>query len=118
MPFLRHYANGASIGAVELGKQVLTIGRANDNTIVLDDGTVSGQHAKVSRRGDVYVMEDCDSNNGLSHNGKRIKEHVFTENDIVTIGTHDFEYVHSLPQDFEKTLKIKKSFIPGVYYTE
>ena len=117
MPFLRHYANGASVGAVEL-VETLTIGRGRDNTIVLDDGTVSGHHAKVCKRDKHFVMIDCDSTNGIQFLGKKVKEHVFNENDIVTIGTHDFEFVHKLPQDFEKTLKIKKSWIPGVYFTE
>jgi len=114
MPFLRHYANGVSVGAVELG-DTLTIGRTKENTIVLDDGTVSARHAKVGRRSDVFVMEDCDSTNGISFNGKKVKEHIFKESDVVTIGTHDFEFVHKLPQDFEKPLNIKKSCIPGVY---
>lgn len=117
MPFLRHYANGASVGAVELEKR-LTIGRSNDNGIVLDDGTVSGYHAEVQKRGDQFVMVDCNSTNGIQFNGKKIKEHYFTDNDVVTIGTHDFEFVHTLPQEFEQTLKIKKSWIPGIYYTE
>ena len=117
MAFLRHYANGASVGAVELGDTV-TIGRAKENNIVLDDGTVSGQHAKVCRRGNEFVMIDCNSTNGIHFKGKKVSEHVFKENDVVTIGTHDFEFVHKLPQDFTKTLKIKKSWIPGVYYTE
>jgi pSer/pThr/pTyr-binding forkhead associated (FHA) protein len=117
MPFLRHYANGAAIGAVELTKE-LTIGRAKDNTIVLDDGTVSSHHASVCQRGNDYVMIDNGSTNGIQFNGKKVVEHVFAENDVVTLGTHDFEFVHKLPQEFEKTLRIKKSWIPGVYYTE
>ena len=117
MPYLRHYANGASVGAVELVDD-LSIGRSNDNAIVLDDGTVSACHAKVCKRDDQFVMVDCDSTNGIQFNGKKVKEHIFSENDVVTIGTHDFEFVHSLPQEFEQTLKIKKSWIPGVYYTE
>ncbi len=117
MPFLRHYANGASVGAVELVDR-LSIGRSNDNEIVLDDGTVSACHAEVCKRGDQFVMIDCNSTNGIQYNGKRVPEHIFSENDVVTIGTHDFEFVHSLPQEFEQTLKIKKSWIPGIYYTE
>lgn len=117
MPFLRHYANGASVGAVELVDR-LSIGRSKDNEIVLDDGTVSARHAEVRKSGEFYLMIDCDSTNGIQFNGKKVKEHTFVENDIVTIGTHDFEFVHKIPQEFDQTLKIKKSWIPGVYYTE
>ncbi|GAB1265953.1 hypothetical protein NBRC116493_18320 [Aurantivibrio infirmus] len=117
MPYLRHFANGSPIGAVELGEAV-TIGRHNTNTIVLDDGTVSGEHAMVKAHGDLYVMVDCNSTNGILFNGKRVDEHVFADGDVIAIGTHEFEFVHQLPHEFEKTLKIKKSWIPGVYYTE
>ncbi|MEX1032892.1 MAG: FHA domain-containing protein [Cellvibrionaceae bacterium] len=117
MAYLRHYANGAAVGAVEL-TDFLTIGRGADNTIVLDDGTVSAQHATVKKQGDLYVMADCRSTNGIAFGGKRVDDHIFAVGDVVTIGTHEFEFVHELPDDFTKTLKIKKSWIPGVYYTE
>jgi pSer/pThr/pTyr-binding forkhead associated (FHA) protein len=117
MAFLRHYANGAVIGAVELTGSV-SIGRATDNAIVLDDGTVSAQHAVVEKKADLYVIMDRDSTNGLFFKGNRIREHIFAEGDVVTIGTHEFEFVRELTDEFAKTLKIKKSWIPGVYYTE
>lgn len=117
MPYLRHFANGSPVGAVEL-TETLTIGRLNSNTIALDDGTVSAEHAAVEARGESFVMIDRDSTNGILFNAKRVAEHVFADGDIITIGTHEFEFVNQLPQEFEKTLKIKKSWIPGVYYTE
>lgn len=117
MAFLRHYANGAVIGAVELTDSV-SLGRAVDNVIVLDDGTVSAHHAIVERRGDVYVIVDRDSTNGLFFKGSRVREHVFAEGDVLTIGTHEFEFVQEVRDGFARTLKIKKSWIPGVYYTE
>lgn len=117
MAFLRHYANGQVIGAVELGG-TLTIGRGTDNTIVLDDGTVSARHAEVEKQGDGYVIKDCASTNGLFFRGERIDQHVLSDGDVVTVGTHEFEFVHQLSDEFARTLKIKKSWIPGVYYTE
>lgn len=117
MAFLRHYANGAVVGAVEL-TDFLTVGRTADNTIVVDDGTVSARHATVRKTGDLHVMADCNSTNGILFDGKRVSEHIFADGDVVTIGTHEFEFLHQLPDEFAKTLKIKKSWIPGVYYTE
>lgn len=117
MAFLRHYANGAVVGAVEL-TDFVTIGRAADNTIVLDDGTVSAQHATVKRKGDLHVIADCRSTNGIFFDGNRVNDHIFAEGDVLSIGTHEFEFVHTLQDEFAKTLKIKKSWIPGVYYTD
>ena len=117
MPYLRHWVNGAAVGVVELAEQ-FTIGRAGNNDLQLDDGTVSGEHAIVKRRGELFVISDRNSTNGITLNGKRITEHTFAESDVVMIGTHEFEFLHKLPLDLTKTLKIKKSWIPGVYYTE
>lgn len=117
MPFLRHFANGAPVGAIELSDEI-TIGRAPGNSVQIDDGTVSAQHALVRRAGDKFVIVDCDSTNGVAFQGKKVKQHEFAEGDVVTLGTHDFEFLNRLPQEFEKTLKIRKSWIPGLYYTE
>lgn len=117
MPFLRHYANGAVVGAVELA-DIVSIGRSPNNTVVLDDGTVSARHATVMKSGEHFVIRDCDSTNGMFFGGERVPEHALKEGDVVTIGTHEFEFVHTLQDEFAKTLKIKKSWIPGVYYTE
>lgn len=116
MAFLRHFTNGVAVGAVELNDSV-TIGRARDNTVVLDDGTVSAHHAEVLRKEDDFVIIDCDSTNGLYVSGQRVAYHKFSDGDVVTLGTSEFEYVTTLPQDFSRTLKIKKSWIPGIYYT-
>ena len=117
MPYLRHWVNGATVGVVELAEE-FSIGRAGSNDLQLDDGTVSSEHAVVVRRGELFAVLDRDSTNGITLNGKRISEHTFAEGDVITIGTHEFEFLHKLPVDLSKTLKIKKSWIPGIYYTE
>lgn len=117
MPFLRHWINGSTAGVVELAGD-FTIGRSAANNLKIDDGTVSSEHAVIKQRGELYTICDLDSTNGVFLNGKKINEHTFAEGDVVMIGTHELEFLHRLPDDFSKTLKIKKSWIPGVYYTE
>lgn len=53
----------------------LTIGRAPDNDIVLDDPQVSRHHAQVVRRGDEISVEDLGSTNGTLVNGVRLAPH-------------------------------------------
>jgi DNA-binding response OmpR family regulator len=53
---------------------ITTIGRWNDNDVVVDDRWVSRHHARVRRVGDQYIIEDQDSKNGTLVNGRRISE--------------------------------------------
>lgn len=47
-----------------LGTAPITIGRAEDSTLVLGDDYVSTHHARFSPRGDQWLVEDLGSTNG------------------------------------------------------
>ena len=49
---------------VRLGDQQVTLGRAQDSTIVLDDDYVSGRHARFFPRDGHWYVEDAGSTNG------------------------------------------------------
>ena len=49
---------------VELGATPITIGRAPENTVVLDDDYVSGRHARLYPHEGAWVVEDLGSTNG------------------------------------------------------
>ncbi|HUP82338.1 MAG TPA: FHA domain-containing protein, partial [Pirellula sp.] len=50
------------------------MGRHPDCDIVLESGSVSRQHAKISRNGSNVVLEDLKSRNGTFVNGRLINE--------------------------------------------
>ncbi len=50
----------------------LTIGRAEKNSLVLDDAYVSQFHARISPRGEAHVVEDMGSTNGTYLNKRRL----------------------------------------------
>lgn len=50
-----------------------TIGRLPDNTVVMDDSFVSGEHARLQWNGKGWVLEDLDSTNGTELNGHEVK---------------------------------------------
>ncbi|WP_045860585.1 FHA domain-containing protein [Teredinibacter purpureus] len=117
MAYLRHLVNGTTATLYELGESTL-IGRSNDCPIKVDDPTVSGKHAKIEKMDAGWRVVDLASTNGIFANGVRVNETVLGPGVTLAIGTHEFEYLANLPQDLERTLIIKKSWIPGVYYTE
>src|SRR5438477_7618429 len=70
----------------DLTDEVITIGRAPDNMIVVDDPSVSGRHAQLELSGDIYRLKDLDSTNGTRVNGIPIKETVLRFDDRVRFG--------------------------------
>jgi len=62
----------ASGSAVPLVDQQVTIGRADDNALVLTDDYVSSHHARLRLDGDGWLLEDLGSTNGVLLDGRRI----------------------------------------------
>ncbi len=56
----------------ELNRDVITIGRDITNDITINDPEVSRHHARISRQGDHYIIEDVGSTNGTFINGQRL----------------------------------------------
>lgn len=83
---------GPAIGQVyTMAGDTLTMGRAQDNDIVLDDPQVSRHHAHVVRRGDEIVVEDLGSTNGTLVNGRRITgPHVLQPTETIAVGASVF----------------------------
>jgi FHA domain/Transglutaminase-like superfamily len=50
-----------------------TIGRSSENDVVLDDGSVSNHHARLSWSGGALRVEDLSSANGTFVDGQRVK---------------------------------------------
>src|ERR1700735_5036062 len=56
---------GAQAGeTLQLHEAAGAIGRAEDADLVIDDRGVSGRHARITRKGGVYFIEDLGSTNG------------------------------------------------------
>ena len=65
---------GEKATEIVLDKDVITIGRASDNDIVLADVRVSRHHARLTREGNHFRLTDLKSSNGTWINGRRIAE--------------------------------------------
>jgi len=69
----------------------LTLGRAHENDVVLDDPQVSRHHAQVIRQGDQIIVEDLGSTNGTLVNGRRIVgPHVLQPTETIAVGASVF----------------------------
>jgi hypothetical protein len=67
-----------------LDRDVITLGRDPGNTIVINEPQVSRQHARITRRGGVLVLEDLGSTNGTFVNGMRLAgPHALSNGDVI-----------------------------------
>lgn len=77
---------GPHSGATYAITDVISMGRADSNTIVVRDGKASRQHCKIERKGNDYFLLDLNSSNGTMVNGERAEEHILVNNDKIQIG--------------------------------
>lgn len=63
-----------------------TIGRAEDNDIVIDDPTVSGHHCKIVVEDSRFTIVDLDSTNGTNVNGSKVSKMMITSGTALQLG--------------------------------
>ena len=77
-----------------LTEQVNTIGRTEDNYILLSDSSISRNHAQIHNSGITYKLVDLGSSNGTRVNGKPIKGEVLLQSDDeIKFGNISFVFV-------------------------
>ncbi|MDY7036709.1 MAG: FHA domain-containing protein [Thermodesulfobacteriota bacterium] len=76
-------------------KDSITIGRKEDNTIIVDNLAVSGYHARVDKAGSDFILTDLQSTNGTFVNKEKIVSHKLSHGDNIIIGKHIILFVAS-----------------------
>ena len=103
--------NSNKIGEFVLDKEVMTIGRKEDNDVRIENLAVSGHHAKLLNIFEDSFLEDLNSTNGTFVNGKAITKHPLKNGDVISIGKHELRYVNASGasmDDSEKTVMIRR----------
>ena len=81
------------INEYPLNKERISIGRRQNNDIVIDNLAVSGLHAVIVTIGKDSFLEDANSTNGTFVNLKPVRKHVLNHDDVIEIGRHHFKYI-------------------------
>lgn len=77
---------GANPVTLNLEEDVINIGRAKENKIILKNIKCSRRHARIERIGATYQITDLGSGNGTKVNGAKIDFHTLKAGDEIKIG--------------------------------
>jgi hypothetical protein len=98
---------GAVIREHVLEKDSFSIGRKHGNDIQLNDLTVSGRHALITKMGDHMYVDDLGSTNGTLLNGARIAKSIIKHGDVIQVGNFQFTYFSDDEAEYEPTMFIQ-----------
>ena len=90
---LRVHAPGRPERDVAFEGHPVTIGRASDADVVIDDPLVSRRHARLAPRGGRLILEDLGSTNGTRVNDHVVREAVVAPGDRIHVGATRLEIV-------------------------
>jgi pSer/pThr/pTyr-binding forkhead associated (FHA) protein len=73
----------------------VTIGREEDNTIIIPNLAVSGYHARIDKAGSEFIITDLQSTNGTFLNNEKVVSQKLAHGDNILIGKHIILFVAS-----------------------
>ncbi len=89
-----------------LNKDLVTLGRATTNDIVLEGGRVSRNHAQVQYTEEGIILTDLHSANGVWLNGERIVQTKIQPGDQIEISGNVLQYLPPVPDTHEEATLI------------
>ncbi|MBD3321050.1 MAG: FHA domain-containing protein [Chitinivibrionales bacterium] len=92
MPILVLRRDNKVVGNYVIDKDIITIGRAHDNTISIANESVSRHHCRIEQIDNEYILTDLGSLNGTFVNDKQIKRGALSPGDTITISTYSLSF--------------------------
>jgi len=83
--------------AIAIDQPMITIGRQDDNTVVIDDPRVSRHHAQVRVINGRIILFDVGSSGGVFLNGRKVSQSVLYPGDVVSLAGVDILFMRDVP---------------------
>jgi hypothetical protein len=77
---------------VAVPSQMISLGRAPDNDVVVGDPATSGHHTRIDVRGGAFWISDLGSTNGSLVNGEPVIEKQLSDGDLISIGQNTIRF--------------------------
>jgi len=121
-------SNLLKLRSISLAENLYLLGRGKENNIVLNDNSVSKQHAKLNYQNGYWEIHDLASRNGISINGAVINQARLQDGDRILLGKAMFVFecendeladnfiteLYNLPRvDTEITSRLNTDMISG-----
>jgi pSer/pThr/pTyr-binding forkhead associated (FHA) protein len=90
----------------ELTKSIISLGRATTNDIILNDGRVSRNHARLEFGSTGATILDLSSSNGTRVNGIHIEHTRLQPGDTISLGSQQLKFLLDDPTDDPEITKI------------
>ena len=95
-----HYTTPeGSTGEIELTAEHMTVGRADDNAIVIQDASVSSHHGELVFDGADWTFRDLGSTNGTKIQGNLVEELSLSQSPSFTLGSVDCVFLGDSYED-------------------
>ena len=93
MPNIHVISSDGRIFDFPILKDIISIGRGKDSDIVLNDNTVSRNHARIIRSKNGYALNDLGSFNGSRVNGDSVQSTLLKHDDLIEIGLNKLTFL-------------------------
>ncbi len=124
MATLIQYKNNVPGVKIAIDKSPYRIGRNEENDLSINDDLSSREHAQIEKvcseqnpQLTHYVIRDLDSTNGTFVNHSAVSVHLLLNGDMIRIGQTFFRFSETNQAEMGETKILKKSLIPGLFYT-
>ena len=95
------------IKPLQLGAAKITLGRLQDNDVVLNHPQVSAYHAQLTREQESYLLTDLNSTNHTYINGLQVTSQLLEPSDEIRIGPFRFIYTATELTQYDESESIR-----------
>jgi len=94
---------------VRLDREAVIIGSGPACNIKVPEGGLAQRHAQILRMNNGFILRDLSGDVGTFVNGKKVKEHLLSDKDVIQMGQERFTYAE---QEGEQTARVAVSAAP------